>query len=103
MTKVVVAPDSLKGSLDAFAAAAAIGAGVRRADPSREVVEVPMADGGEGPSPVSRSAWGGALLSVDTLDPLGGHLVAAYLQMPDGRAVVELAAAGRSAPGVRRP
>ncbi len=94
MTKVVVAPDSLKGSLDAFAAAAAIGAGVRRADPSIEVAEVPMADGGEGTVAVLRSAWGGALLSVDTLDPLGRHLTAAYLQTPDGRAVVELAAAG---------
>ena len=94
MTKVVVAPDSLKGSLDAFAAAAAIGAGVRRADPSIEVVEVPMADGGEGTVAVLRSAWGGAPLSVDTLDPLGRHLVAAYLRTSDGRAVVELAASG---------
>ena len=54
-----------------------------------------MADGGEGTVAVLRSVWGGELLSIDTLDPLGRHLAAAYLQTPDGRAVVELAAAGR--------
>jgi glycerate 2-kinase len=94
MTRVVVAPDSLKGSLDAFAAAAAISAGVRRADPSIELVEVPMADGGEGTAAVLRSVWGGELVSIDTLDPLGRHLAAPYLRTPDGRAVVEFAAAG---------
>ena len=46
--RVVVAPDSFKGSLDAPAAAAAIAEGIVRAAPGATVVARPMADGGEG-------------------------------------------------------
>ena len=46
--RVVVAPDSFKGSLDAPAAAAAIASGVLRAMPGAVTVPRPMADGGEG-------------------------------------------------------
>ena len=46
--RVVVAPDSFKGSLDAPAAAAAIAEGIVRAAPGAPVVARPMADGGEG-------------------------------------------------------
>lgn len=46
--KIVVAPDSLKGCLDAEAAARALATGIMRARPSAEVIRVPLADGGEG-------------------------------------------------------
>ena len=46
--KVVVAPNSFKGSLTAAEAAAAIARGVREALPDAEVVEIPVADGGDG-------------------------------------------------------
>ena len=46
--RVLVAPDSFKGTIGAAAAAAAIAAGWRSARPSDELVERPMADGGEG-------------------------------------------------------
>ena len=46
--KIVVAPNALKGSLSAPAAARAMSAGVRLAIPAAEVVEVPVADGGDG-------------------------------------------------------
>ena len=46
--RVVVAPDSFKGSLDAPAAAAEIAEGIVRAAPGATVVARPMADGGEG-------------------------------------------------------
>ncbi len=45
---IVVAPDSLKGSLSAAHAAAAIERGIRQAIPSAIVRQCPMADGGEG-------------------------------------------------------
>jgi len=46
--RVVIAPDSFKGSLDAPAAAAAIASGVLRAMPGAIAIARPMADGGEG-------------------------------------------------------
>ena len=46
--KIVLAPDSFKESLSAQQVCAAMAEGVYRAYPSAEVVQVPMADGGEG-------------------------------------------------------
>jgi glycerate kinase len=46
--KIVIAPDSFKGSLSAADVAAAIAAGVRRVLPNAEIQCCPMADGGEG-------------------------------------------------------
>lgn len=46
--KVVVAIDSLKGSLSSLDAGNAIRRGILRADPEAEVMVKPMADGGEG-------------------------------------------------------
>jgi glycerate kinase len=46
--KIVLAPNALKGSCTASAAAAALAAGVARALPDAELVQVPVADGGDG-------------------------------------------------------
>jgi glycerate kinase len=46
--KVVVAPDSFKGSCTAHEAAAAMARGIRAASPGVEVIQLPIADGGEG-------------------------------------------------------
>ncbi|MBU8906856.1 glycerate kinase [Desertibacillus haloalkaliphilus] len=48
MVKVVVAPDSFKGSLTALEVAEQMKLGVKRAIPEAEVEMVPVADGGEG-------------------------------------------------------
>ncbi len=46
--KIVLAPDSFKGSLSADQVCAAIEAGIRRVLPEADIVHRPMADGGEG-------------------------------------------------------
>jgi glycerate kinase len=46
--KIVLAPDSFKGSLSAEAVCAALQTGLRRVLPDAEIVQRPMADGGEG-------------------------------------------------------
>ena len=46
--KIIIAPDSFKGSLTAKEAANAIEHGLRRSPLKAEMVLVPMADGGEG-------------------------------------------------------
>ena len=56
--KVVIAPDSFKGSLSALEAANAIAEGLRRVWPVVECVLVPMADGGEGTLDAVLSAGG---------------------------------------------
>ncbi|WP_131763535.1 glycerate kinase, partial [Actinomadura fibrosa] len=92
--RVVVAPDSFKGSLSAADVCAAAEAGVRRAVPAAEVVAVPMADGGEGTLDCFLAARGGEEVEVAAADPLGRPVKARYALSGDGRsAVVELAAA----------
>lgn len=70
--KVVVAPDSFKGSCSAVEAAGALARGVRSAlVAARDVVEVPLADGGEGTLDALVAAWGGRVAEVATSDALG--------------------------------
>ena len=92
--KVVVAPNAFKGSLTATQAAAAIARGIREAIPDAEIVEVPVADGGDGTVEALVSAHHGAYGSVDVEGPLGDRVRATYGLIDGGRtAVVELASA----------
>ena len=90
--RVVVAPNPFKGSLGAPAAAAAIAAGVHDALPDAEVIEVPIADGGEGTVEALVAAGGGELVPVEVEGPLGEPVTALFGRLDGGRtAVVELA------------
>ena len=91
--KVVVAPNPFKGSLSAPKAAAAIARGVRQVFPEAEIVEVPMADGGEGTVEALVSAHSGTYETVEVEGPHGDPVQAVYGLIEDGAtAVVELAA-----------
>lgn len=92
--KIVVAPDSFKGCLLSAEVAAAIAKGVRVAAPKAEVVEVPMADGGEGTVQALVAATGGQILTRTVEGPLGEPVEAAFGILGDGKtAVIEMAAA----------
>ena len=92
--RVVAAPDSFKGSASATAAAAAIARGVLAAAPDASVVEVPLADGGEGTVEALVAARGGAYAEAAVADPLGRKITARYGFLSDGKtAVIEMAAA----------
>ncbi|WP_291527630.1 glycerate kinase [Bifidobacterium sp. UBA744] len=92
--KIVIAPDSFKGSLTALEAARAMEAGVLRACPDAQCVTVPMADGGEGTVRSMVDATGGRLVSARVTDPLGRSACAEYGILGDGHtAVIEMAAA----------
>lgn len=93
---VVIAPDSFKGSCSSVEAARAIARGVRAAFGTRaEVLELPMADGGEGTLDALVAAWGGEVARVPTSDALGrpreGRV--GYGRTADGglRAIIEAA------------
>ncbi len=69
--KVVIAIDSLKGSLTSMEAGYAISEGIRRVDTNIDVSVRPLADGGEGT--VEALVWGmnGIMQSVMVTGPLG--------------------------------
>ncbi|TFV91048.1 glycerate kinase [Blastococcus sp. CT_GayMR16] len=89
--RIVVAPDSFKGSLAADRAAEAIATGVARAVPTAEVVLRPVADGGEGTVAAAlRAGYSPRAARVSGPD---GRPVDATFATDDGTAVVELASA----------
>jgi glycerate kinase len=87
--RVVVAPDKFKGSLTAPQVAARVAAGLSRAAPGVEVVQVPVADGGDGTLEAALSA-GFRRVPVRAEGPTGEPVDTAYAER-DGVAVVELA------------
>ena len=93
--KVVIAPDSFKGTLSADAVARAMAEGVRRVWPDADIVLTPLADGGEGTADALISATSGRRVLLTVTGPLGEPVGASYgLLGPDeSRAVVEMASA----------
>lgn len=92
--RIVVAPNAFKGSLSAADAAAAIARGVRQVFGDAEVLEIPVADGGDGTVEALVSAHRGAYGSVEVEGPLGEPVQATYGLIEGGRTgVVELASA----------
>jgi len=89
--RALLCPASLKGVLSARAAAAALGRGFR--DVGAEATELPIADGGEGTCEALEAALGGEWREAVVSDPLGRPVPARWLLLPDGRAVIEAAAA----------
>lgn len=92
--KVVIAPDSFKGSLSALEVAAAIKKGVKNVNTEIETVLVPMADGGEGTVQSLVDATKGEIIELTVHDPLFREINSFYGIMGDGStAVIEMAAA----------
>jgi len=92
--KIVIAPDSFKGSLSAVEVSDAIEKGVRKALPDVEIVKIPMADGGEGTVEALVSSTQGHIEGTIVRDPLGYDVEAHYGILGDGKtAVVEMASA----------
>jgi glycerate kinase len=91
--KIVVACDSFKGCLDSLAVADGVERGVRRVFPDAVVVKVPVADGGEGTVAALVAGRGGVTVSARVRDPLLREITAVYGVLPDGTAVIEMAAA----------
>jgi len=92
--KIVIAPDSFKGSLTALQVAEAIEQGFKKIFPDAQIEKVPMADGGEGTVQSLVDATGGQLLTELVTAPLDDQIQADYGILGDGKtAVIEMAAA----------
>ena len=92
LTSAVVCPDKFRGTLDGPEAAAAMAAGVRRAG-FESVVELPLADGGEGTLDALVGGLGGSRRRTTVTGPLGDPVQATWAMLPGGTAVVEMAEA----------
>ncbi|KRG16179.1 glycerate kinase [Lederbergia galactosidilytica] len=92
--KIVIAPDSFKGSVSAQEAALSIERGVRRAYTHAETVLVPVADGGEGTMENLVAATNGQEIEVAVTGPLGLPVQAKFGVLGDQQTcVIEMASA----------
>ncbi|MFJ5564135.1 glycerate kinase [Lysinibacillus xylanilyticus] len=90
--KVVISPDSYKGTLSAIEVANAMQAGILDVDQSIETVILPVADGGEGTLESLVVSTNGRYLSQYVLDPLGRVIEAKYGVLGDNETcVIEMA------------
>jgi glycerate 2-kinase len=90
--RILLAPDSFKGTFSAVEVVDALASGFTAA--GLEVDRCPVADGGEGTSETLRAALGGETVEVDVHDPLGRPIRASFTLLADGEtAVVDTAAA----------
>ena len=92
--RVLIAPNSFKGSLTSVEVARAIAAGWLRARPGDALRLAPLADGGEGTLVAVEAAGGWRWREAPADDPLGRPIRAAWLARDDGAAaIVEMARA----------
>jgi glycerate 2-kinase len=92
--KVIVAPDKFKGSLTSFEACRAISDGIKIANDKTEVIEFPMADGGDGFASVLQYYLKTEPVFCDTVDPLGRNLSVSYQWDEETQtAIIEMAVA----------
>ncbi len=91
--RIVIAPQSLKGSLSAAEAGLAIAKGARAVYPEADITIVPVADGGEGTVQALVDATGGRIVEQTVTGPLGEPVNAFFGLLGDGRtAAIEMAA-----------
>lgn len=95
--RIVICPDSFKGSLTAAEASLAITEGILRHCPDAEVFRLPVGDGGEGTSMAIASSLGqDEEITCDTFDSLRRPITASYRLVTIGSvrtALIESAAA----------
>lgn len=92
--KIIIAPDSFKGSLTAVEAANAIERGIKKAFKEAETVLLPVGDGGEGTMETLVTATRGETRTVSVTGPLGNQVEAAYGILGDSETcVIEMATA----------
>lgn len=81
--KVLVAMDSMKGSISSRDAATAVRNGILSALPEAQVDWLPVADGGEGTVETLVSGLGGERITLQVTGPLGAPVAASYGWLPE--------------------
>lgn len=92
--KIVIAPDSFKDSLSAQGVAAAIAQGLAEVWPDAQLIQCPMADGGEGTVESVLAACNGQWRHTRVRGPLGAAVEARWGWLVESRtAIIEMAEA----------
>lgn len=92
--RIVIAPDSFKGSLSSLEVAQAMERGVKKVLPESTTILLPLSDGGEGLVDSLVVASGGKLVEYEVQGPLGSPVRAKMGLLGDGHtAVIEMAQA----------
>ncbi len=90
--KILIVPDSFKGSLSSRQAANAIAEGIK--DLEVDFEKIPMADGGEGTVDCLISAYNGSLMRDFVTDPIGRKIQVEFGVLKDKKtAIIEMASA----------
>lgn len=90
--RVVLAPDSFKGTMTSLQAARAMEEGIRAVDSDADIRLCPVADGGEGTGEALVFHCGGSKRRGRTLDALGRTIDAYWYELDDEKtAVIEVA------------
>lgn len=93
MEKIVIAPDSFKGNIPAAEVCKIVAQAAKEVFPAAVTVSMPLSDGGEGFVDSMLHAKAGKRVTVTVNNPLMRPIEADYAILPDGTAVVEMAAA----------
>ena len=102
MKKAIIIPDSFKGTLSSIQICAIVSECIRRVFPGCEVLEMPVADGGEGSVDAFLFAVGGERLHVEATGPWFERRQSYYGLLTGDTAVIEMAsAAGLPLAGAR--
>ena len=92
MKKAVLIPDSFKGTMSSSEIIQIMKARILHYHPECEIVSIPVADGGEGSVDSFLAALGGERISIRTKGPWNDEIDSFYGILPDGTAVIEMAA-----------
>jgi len=90
--KIIVAPDSFKGTNSSLTVAGLIEEGILRVFPGAEILKIPVADGGEGTVEAVITGAGGKWQESAVNDPLGRGIMARW-GTTENFAVIEMAEA----------
>ena len=94
MKKVILIPDSFKGTMSSIEICSIMKEQIKRYYPDCEVVSIAVADGGEGSVEAFLSSLGGKKVYIEVTGPYWGEKVRAYYGiLPNNTAVIEMAEA----------
>ena len=89
--KIIIAPDSFKGTLTSVQVADIIAEEVSAAFPGCTITKIPIADGGEGSVDIILAATGGNRYETEVLSPDDRQIRAAFGITANGTAIIEMA------------
>ncbi|MCS7229247.1 MAG: glycerate kinase [Candidatus Kryptonium sp.] len=91
--KIIVAPDSFKGSLTSIQATQIIANAFEKVSSKFEVVKIPVSDGGEGFVDAIHFSTGGKLIEIIVSGPLPRQRIKSKFLIKDETAIIEMASA----------